>query len=549
MQLGSVMRSHNALKGLVPGRSARTGHPRWILGALALLVPACAAEPPEDVSSVDSALEAAWGEIDEDATPIGESEHAQALAIDEDDDTTPAAAFAETNGATLAPDDGADVDMPGIAAAAAPARVRYERPAACDAARSLDLNVYYELSSVDLLVALEKHVNACAIVTLSVPKVGGSPTVPDAQLWPRKLNTANLTKFGPQLRASAEVHWGASRGPDGKKYPGWKTVEVVKENGKLVTHVAPKARWFKTNWYLKGVLFRQRMAKRGYRPQAGDIWHINELESGWARTRPAQKSIRDLVRGLADGDPDYDAFTDTDPAVTTLSAAEKTEINVAARMKRVRGTIYISSLGRRLPTDASDDVWMKAVEQTLRRKKFWADMTDNVSYWGEERYLAGHVFCHAGQSLSAQTDAMGQAIMNLPVIAARVPRYTGGARAGQSPVATAMSFLSRTYDPIITSAWTLANEGLNPSQMKQLVSAQIYATRAWANDHTTPDGRIGIYFRPRSKDGVVPKSYEADNAALAERAAVALTGAYDGKKGLAIGACGPNGAEGCTCGD
>src|SRR4029079_17810433 len=118
----------------------------------------------------------------------------------------------------------------------------------------------------------------------------------------------------------------------GKFYPGWKNVKVVKD-GPATYHtvVVKKSEVYDNDWFLKGVLFRQRMAKRGFRPQYGDNWHINELESVWARTRVQQKGIRDLVRGLAAGAQEYDASKDTDPAIVSLSQAEKDEITKAAR--------------------------------------------------------------------------------------------------------------------------------------------------------------------------------------------------------------------------
>ena len=70
------------------------------------------------------------------------------------------------------------------------------------------------------------------------------------------------------------TEWDVEKGTN-IKYPGWKNVEVVKVDGQLVTRPIERSKFFRVSWYLKGVLFRQRMAKQGYRPQAGDTIGFN----------------------------------------------------------------------------------------------------------------------------------------------------------------------------------------------------------------------------------------------------------------------------------
>ncbi|MGH7282396.1 MAG: hypothetical protein ACRELY_12780 [Polyangiaceae bacterium] len=524
---------------------------RGIVVAVSLLalavLPACAAEQEDGVATSDAELDQQWGEIDEDATPIGEAEILEALGDDdgdaeEADDEEPAGAAEATDMTVEAAADTIEVPvMVEAEAADAPMTAPPPLPASCNKATSLDLLVYTEGSSSPILNALANHAKPCSRYIVSLPKVGGSPAMPDAALWPRKVVGKGVRRYGNAFIASAEVHWGGAR-KTGRFYPGWKNVKVVKKGpARYETIAVPKSEVYDNDWYLKGVLFRQRMAKRGYRPQAGDTWHINELESGWARTRVQQRAIRQLVRGLADGDPEYDAATDPDPDIATLSAEEKAAITKAARMKDVRGVVFVSSLGKRRPGERSNAPFEDALKQTLRHRQFWAEMANDVSSFALERYLSFGGDCKT--SLSAQSDAMAKDIMALELAAQQAPRYRGGARAGKSTVATALSYLSRAYNPVINAAWGFNNDARTLSQFSRFVRGQVEATRSYASEHTTPDNRIGIYFK--AKDGAT----DATTATFADHVAASLNAAYDGHGGRPIAACGSAGAEGCTCGD
>jgi hypothetical protein len=527
--------SASAEHRLLRSRLMRASLAFFCLGLLTAALAGCAADAEgEDVASSDAALAAEWGEIDEDATPIDEASYAEAAAQSD--------AEGDVDDSVAAIDDDRDIGD-GAADVAASATAT---KAACNPETSLTLAVYYEVHAADMLAALKKHAAPCSSYYVAVPKVGGSPAVPDAQLYPRRVVGKGVHAYGDAFHATAEVHWGASRNNQtGERYPGWKSVEVIKKGpGQYETREVPKERWFKVSWYLKGVLFRQRMAKRGYRPQNGDTWHINELESAWTRTVAQQRAIRDLVRGLADGDPEYDAATDPDPEVASKSAAEKAEITKAARFKGLKGVVYVSSLGKRLPGETSDAGWRDALKQTLRRKRFWADMAANVEHFALERYLNFGV-CNASDTLDEQAAKMGELIENLPLIAKRVPRYETGPRKGESPVATALFYLGRHYTPVVSSAWT--NEQLSTSDMQSFVSGEIMAARRFANENRFSDGRIGVYWRPKRVDGVDPAKLQPDNDRLADRVATVLNVAYDGKDGRALDACGAGGAA-CKCG-
>jgi hypothetical protein len=499
--------------------------------SLAAVCAACGSSNGEDVASEDAALEAQWGEYDEDAIPLA------------DRDFDDAAALSDIDADRIYPAEQADIE---VTMPDAPAPEQFERPAYCKPGTSLDLLVYYEVFGNGLWEQLGKHTSGCSQYWVAIPKVAASAGNSDTNLFPRKLNVRNIHNYGNAFRATSEVHWGSTRDENGDKHPGWKNVEVVK-TGKATyeTREIPRAKYFRVNWYLKGVLFRQRMAKAGYLTQTGDTWHINELESSWARSPAYLKVVRDLTRGLADGDPEYDAFTDPDPAIAAKTADEKTAINVSAHKSGVRGVVYISAIGRRLDGETSDEPWMNAIKQTLRKRKFWADMANYAEFWGQERYLAYPAYCKAGTSLDGQTAMMEAFQQALPNIARQMPRYKGGDRAGQSTVGTALFYLTHRHTTVINSAWT--DTSISAQKMGDFVAGQIYAARSFANEHDDVGGdRLGIYWHPRDGADVAT---DPGNLSLAERVAVSVNGAYDGRDGSASGACGARGVAGCKCGD
>jgi hypothetical protein len=482
-----------------------------------------------DLAASDVALESEWGEIDEDATPIANAEIAEAIADGDDE--------------VVGDFDSATIDMTELEDLSAPTLTApLSLPTDCDKSTSLDLAVYTEGYNGPMLKALASHANPCSRYVVAVPVVSGSSAQPDASLWPRAVHGEGVRAYGSAFVASAEVHWGGHRDQaSGRRYPGWKNVKVVKLGpARYETVVVGDSAVYDDDWFLKGVLYRQRMAKRGFRPQSGDTWHINELESAWTRTRVQQKAIRDLVRGLAAGDQEYDASTDTDPDIAKLSPTEKAEITAAARFADLKGIVFVSAITRKLPTETTDAPAQNALKQTLRHQKFWTDMNAAVKSFAVERYTSMGL-CDA--SLDVQTKSMEAFIMELELTAQGVPRYQSGAHKGQSPVATALSYLSRAYDPVISAAWGFENNGQSLSTMRRFVAAQIYTTRRYANDHVTPDGRIGIYYKTR----LSPPATDAETSAFADAVARALDDAYDGHDGRALDACGPAGSDGCVC--
>jgi hypothetical protein len=502
------------------------------IGALAVVF-GCASASGEDVVQDDAALASDWGEIDDSLDVVTEAELDEAAALPEEDVDRDA----------LDPDvlDPKAIATKLLAAPAAapppPPPTQIDLPPGCNESTSLDLVVYYERSDSDLLAALARHANRCARYWINVPKVSGSAGVPDNNLWPRELHAQAAHAHGAAFRATAEVHWGST---SGGAYAGWKNVEVVKEGpGRYSTRRVPRAQYFRTNWYLKGVVFRQRMAKRGYRTQDGDTWHVNELESSWARSRAYLRAVRDLTRGLADGDPEYDAFTDPDPDISKLRDDEKRDINESAHRKGVRGVLFLAAIGKRLPAESSDAGLRDAVKRALRTRGFWDEMAKDVEFWGQERYASYPGYCQG--SLNEEQTRLTAFQEELVEIARSVPRYRSGARAGQSPVGTALAYLHRHNAPVLNAAWSSFSgaEQRTAGEMGDFFAGQARAHRAYQADHDVPAGLVGVYFRPNDVAGATP------NVRFAERVASVVNAAWDGRDGHPGDAC----ADGCRCTD
>lgn len=510
----------------------------WVLGIAVALAGAgtgCSAAPDEDTDASDEALDADWGEIDQDFSKVADAELENAALLSDLAEQQQLAQPSD-DGPANDPDDDAEAFSDATATTAATGATgeqSAERPASCDPATSLDLVVYYERSDRDLLAGLARNARKCSRYWIAIPKVAASAANPDANLWPRLVKGEGVHALGPAFHATAEFHWGST---DARRYPGWKNVEVV--NG--ATRRVAKGNVFRVGWYAKGVLFRQRMAKRGYLTQNGDTWHVNELESSWARSPGYLKAVKDLVRGLADGDPSYDAFTDTDPEIQAKTPAEKTAINESAHKKGVRGVVYIAAMGRRLPGETSDAPWKNAVKQALRSKRFWEAMANDVSFWGQERYASYPKYCAAG-SLEAQSATLSTFQEALLDMARTAPRYKSGERKGRSTVATALSYLGRRYTPVIDGAWTPLAGDANRSadQVGDFIAGQVYAARVYDVRRDEPQGTLGIYWRPNDSRS------DADNAKLAGHVAYVMNAIYDGKDGNPADGCG----SGCRCGN
>jgi len=265
-------------------------------------------------------------------------------------------------------------------------------------------------------------------------------------------------------------------------------------------------------WAEAGREFRRRMAEAGYDVAAGDTWAINELPSSMRKNTPgARTHARNLVRALHEGNPGDDL---------------------------ARGAAFIVGVGQEM---VNYSFYKPQLEDWLCDADFWVDMNVAVRWWGQEVYANPQRSCFDGVT-GARSEAINEFIQHFPRLAA----------AGPSCAATARSYLSRAYVPLVGAAWKsdvgYGDTRITLDQMKHHVSTEIYATRAWAGDHRYPDGRVGLAWAPHNLDEDPPEVFAGKLDELAQRIAVAIQGAYGPGDSRARHACSPSGAyTWCQC--
>jgi len=257
--------------------------------------------------------------------------------------------------------------------------------------------------------------------------------------------------------------------------------------------------------YEKGVEFRRRMASAGYDVDAGDTWAINELPSSVRFSSAVRQDVRDVVRGLYDGPGD-------------LSPSS--------------GAVFIVGLGQNT-TNLS--VYKANLEAWIEDEPFWLDVDGAARWWAQEVYTDPHYVCVGSESLDARAgfiDDFAEHLANLAEV---------------SPVArAAASYFERSFVPLMNAVWRspsgYGNTLIPLDGMEAHVSAQVYATRAFADGHAYPTGRLGFGWARE------PGASDPELTLLAQRLASSIHYAYDRGGGFALGACDPGGdEEGCRC--
>ncbi len=272
----------------------------------------------------------------------------------------------------------------------------------------------------------------------------------------------------PSVHAMAEFHWG-----DWSNY-----------------HASTGASWTEI-----GHLFRQRMEDAGYCVQSGDTWGINEAPTG-ARldSGTVRADMIELVRALDEGMPG---------------------------MPPARGAVFVINFGHGSSTGS---VYKGNLESWLADATFWAQMNLHVRFWAQEVYTDPDVTCVPSSTLAARATHIQEFTEHPARLAAAAPASAGAD--------TAQSYFGRAYVPLMNAFWgsngAYGHTVVPLSTMQMLVSEQVYATRAWADTHAYPDGRIGLGFG----SAMTPDEW----ATLGQRIARAIRGAY-GRSATASGAC------------
>lgn len=514
--------------------------------AAGALTAACGGAGDDALPSLDGAGDPSWNEYDEDVTPDPPSDLSLIDAPEIYTEPEVALDAHDPRGAWVGDPDGAAIDLdrygrqlarltPGAPTASA------ADVSACAPDLRLDLLVYYEQDGSPLFDALQgAQGGGCARYLVAIPKRAASPSSPNAALQPRPvIHGAGILSRGPAFVPTAELHWGGHHTDEGQLFPGWHDVHVERtrlpQGGvsftmkKLTTREELRAELSdRDSWRNKGRWFRVMMAESGWRPQLGDTWHINEVDSFWTRVPEELVALRALTNGLAEGEADYAAATDVDPRVAAASPEEKAEIEKAARATDVRGVVYVSSIGRRLPGETSDDAWQSALKNTLRKKQFWTDMSKYVQHFAIERYAAPAAACADGKDAASQAASLEDELFELEDFARRVHA------SNPSGLPTAFWFLRAHHTPVLNAAASTYPHVSEP-EMEKFVAAQVHAARLYDLDGK----RLGLYWKS-------PTLPPLRARALARRLTDALLGAYTTTAG-ADGAC-EKASGGCVCG-
>lgn len=257
------------------------------------------------------------------------------------------------------------------------------------------------------------------------------------------------------------------------------------------------------DWQLAGQTFRQRMADAGYDPAAGDIWVINEFPSDtWDGGGSVLADERTAVRSLAhDG---------------------------------VKGVAFIAGVGQ----STQNFAWYKPnIANWLSQSDWWVDMNHAVRWMSYEVYAEPHDNCVIDSNVVDDADQLNLYLEHVPALA----EHGGGA------TATALSYLSRAYVPLVSAAWN-SNNGFGDNTIalgdfERFSRLQVYATHVWAAHNAYPGRRIGFAWAPVG-------STAADDAELSGVIAESVANAYpaNGFANLAKYACSSDGSlDDCGC--
>ena len=253
--------------------------------------------------------------------------------------------------------------------------------------------------------------------------------------------------------------------------------------------------------YQKGVEFRRRMDAAGYDVASGDTWAINELPSTFRTDPEVRTRALDTIRGLYDGPPGS---------------------------PKVKGAVFLEGMGSTLDYMGP---YKSALEDTLRDDPFFRTVEGQTKWWGQETYASPKNVCIPGGNVGLEAQHINQFTHHVSLLAAAAPGSTAN---------PAQTYFERQYTPMLNMA--AASPGYDTADMsfeamREFVSTQVYATRAWAGTHPDQHRRIGIGWTWNRE-----KLSEDQINVLAKRVARSIAGAYSGDGGKAARACSPSGA-------
>jgi hypothetical protein len=290
-----------------------------------------------------------------------------------------------------------------------------------------------------------------------------------------------IRALGSSFHALAEVH-----------APAWRT-------------------WIAANnstWYEAGVEARRRMAAAGFSVASGDSWIVNEFSSAVRRgIGSARTEMRDFVHGLHDGDG-------TEPAV--------------------KGGVYDIGLGQGV---VDPSAYKAQLATWLQDDGFWRDMSLYVNDWSQELYGDPRNYAVGGASPAARRDHLNDYLRHQLV----------QARLGGEATASARSFLETADSPLANAAWQWGSgfgwTMVPADQMKDYVSAQVYALRHFGAVDGQSDDHWGFAWAPNNGSGMTAADFKSRSGELIDRLAAAIHDSGQPQDGgdAGSGACGPSG--------
>jgi hypothetical protein len=319
---------------------------------------------------------------------------------------------------------------------------------------------------------------------LSLPAITNTDSSrPPRKTWPRPASALLAGEFGsnptPNIHPLAEFNW-----------PAW------------ANSTDPSV---PSDWYSKGVVFRQRMVEQGYAGTEAS-WFVNEFPSSVRSTNATDRANAvKLLRGLYDSDGRHGDM----PGLVAM-------IGVGSRMVNM-GT-YKANL-----------------KSWFEDSTFWSRVRAHVRWWLQEAFTRPHEIAVPQSTYPNRRRNANYFLMH----PARLVFH--GHDAG-APVTDAYLAHSSKYTPLFNGAWSTSAARTGPpwwtnrldlTGMSKFFSLQLSATRAWSASNRYPEQRAAFGWH------VYPGRSAPDLAAsFAEAIAATL-----GPDGADDGACSVHGCD------
>ena len=341
--------------------------------------------------------------------------------------------------------------------------------AAVSGCRALRAVFYTDSDWLRLATKLAANPPPCAQYYISIPPLAADKTAfRYDQPW-------RIRALGPQFHVLAEIN-----------YTGW-------------------SNWVTANsssFYAAGVEARRRLAAQGFDVASGDSWVVNEFSSAVrGGTNVARQKVRDLVRGLYDGDG-------TGP--------------------KVKGAVYNIGIGQSTGDLSS---YKLALQNWYLDSPFWQDMSAYVSDWSQELYGDARDYAVGGATVADRVAHLNDYLEHEVALADSAPAEAGAAK----------SFLDSTYSPLANAAWVYDSgfgfTDIPLAQMQDYVSAQVDALRSFDASRGASD-HFGFAWAPRMVGNVAwTADFTTQTGQLLDRLALAIHDSAASPDAACVGTC------------